>query len=338
MPIPLVQDGKESPVDTAMQDRAIKVIQPLIPADAQERVERSLKQWNLIVREHIRNETGLRLADGDGRNSIQVRVADGFPVPLAELINSYRDPVLWRIIVGQPKLGGIIDGLKFLLDDWASFEKWPLLPEIAKGGEATLQRTGDIAFALQKLAVAEEVRKRIRQIDKDILGVYRFMPGLASQIELYWMAVAMVAAMLDLRIEDLTVVVLAHELAHGYTHIGRDIDGVQWSDQGFKESDLHVIEGLAQFYTEVVTNRMSVRIPGPHLAYRKLLDLQTGPYQAHLEWVKNDPNQKGETIRFAMIAARSQGKTELSAWTQMLSSTRTSLRKRTAMGMTQAAK
>ncbi len=47
----------------------------------------------------------------------------------------------------------------------------------------------------------------------------------------------MIAAMLDVTIEDLTLVVLAHELTHGYTHIGRDIDGIQWNDRAFGTSD-----------------------------------------------------------------------------------------------------
>ena len=91
------------------------------------------------------------------------------------------------------------------------------------------------------------------------------------------MPIAMVAAMLDVRIEDLTVVVLAHELTHGYTHIGRDIDGLQWADDVFCRTDRAIVEGLAQFYTEVVTNKIALRSPGPKLAYERLLGLQSGP-------------------------------------------------------------
>ena len=61
-----------------LQERAIKLIKPLIPPDAEDRVQRAFKQWNQIVRDHIRSETALKLADGDGRQSVQVRVVDGF--------------------------------------------------------------------------------------------------------------------------------------------------------------------------------------------------------------------------------------------------------------------
>lgn len=72
-------------------------------------------------------------------------------------------------------------------------------------------------------------------------------------VGIYGMPIALISAMLNVSIEDLTAVTLAHALAHGYTHLGRDIDGRTWSDNGFADSELSVIEGLAQFYTDVVT-------------------------------------------------------------------------------------
>src|SRR6267142_1960232 len=102
-----------------LQERAITIIKPLIPVDAEERVTRAFKQWNQILREHIRNETGLKLSEGDGRYTIPVRIVEGFSAGLAQLINRHQDPILWRLIIGLPKLGGIIiAGLNFLLEDW----------------------------------------------------------------------------------------------------------------------------------------------------------------------------------------------------------------------------
>jgi hypothetical protein len=55
--------------------------------------------------------------------------------------------------------------------------------------------------------------------------------------------------------------------------------------------------------------------------------LQSGPYKAHLEWLKDDPNQKGETIRFAMVSARSRGEVKLDDWSASLTDTRKTLRR-----------
>lgn len=311
----------------ALQEQATAVVKPLIPADAEERVQQAFKQWNQIVREHIRTETGLRLSDGDSRFSIGVRIQQGFPTPLAELIGRYQDPVLWRLIVGQPKLGGLIEGLNFLLKDWLLLEQWPYLPPVAKNGEPALRRSLEIADALQRVALAQEVRDQIKEINEDILGAYRFPPGQDSWIELYWMPIAMIAAMLDVKIEDLTVVVLAHELTHGYTHLGKDIDGSRWERVAFAGTDVTVIEGLAQFYTEVVTEKLASRVPGPKAAFEKLLELQSDPYVAFRKWMQDDADKRGETLRFTMVAARTRGAMKHAAWLKLLGETATSLQR-----------
>jgi hypothetical protein len=309
-----------------LQDRAVSVIKPLIPPDAEERVKHAFRQFNQTVREHIRNETALRLADEKGQVSLPVRIKDGFPTPLAELIDQYRDPVLWRLILAQPRLGAIIDGLNFLLVDWDAFERWPHLPEVARGGRAPMERTREIASALQRVVLAKEVREKIKLIIEDILGIYNFADDRAPYIELYWMAIALVAAMQDLKIEDLTVVVLAHELTHGYSHIGRDIDGQQWSTNAFAKCEAHITEGLAQFYTQVVTEKLAPRSPGPKHAYEEFLKLQSGPYRAHETWIDDETTRRGETVRFAMIAARTRGPLKHDEWTELLEQTRESLR------------
>ena len=313
--------------DNALQNRATEIIRPLLPPDAEERVNRSFNQWNQIIREHIRTETGLKLSDGDSRFSIKVKVVPGFPVTLAQLIDEYRDSLMWRLIIGQPKLGGLIQGLEFLLQGWGQFEKWPALPDAARNGQPFLERSLAIATSLQKAALAEKVVKQIKEIHEDILGVYHCPPpGVAWSVELYWLPIAMVAAMLDVAIEDLTVVVLIHELAHGYTHLGRDIDGTSWDDTAFAKSDLEVVEGLAQFYTEVISKGLASRTPSFHTAYLKLLSLQSGPYLEHQEWLKDDKKQRGETVRFTLIAARSQGAVSYGLWRRLMEETRKNLR------------
>jgi hypothetical protein len=186
----IAENGGRAVIEDTLQQRAIGLIKPLIPPDAEERVGRAFRQWNQIVRDHIRNETGLKLADGDGRNAVSVKIVDGFPVGLAQLIGKYSDPVLWRLIVGQPKLGGVVEGLTFLLKDWQSFEQWPKLPPSARNGGDPMRRTLEIVNTLQQAALTEHVRKDITEIDEDILGVYRTNN---STVEVYWMPIAMVA-------------------------------------------------------------------------------------------------------------------------------------------------
>src|SRR6266702_7990625 len=199
----------------ARQQNAVRVIKALIPPDAEDRVSRTVRQLNKPIRDHIRAETGLRLTDSQTRSSIPVKVTEGFPAELAGLIDKYDDPVLWRLIAAQPGLGGIIDGLQFLLSDWRAFEEWQALPSVARGSEPALTVARDVALALQRVTLSEQVKKELTEIHEDILGAYCFASKKGAfpspWVEIYWMPVALIAAMVNVTIEDLTVVTLTHE-------------------------------------------------------------------------------------------------------------------------------
>lgn len=310
----------------SQQEQTVRLIRPLIPVDAQERVDRAVKQWNATLRKHIRDLTGLRLNDQDSNLSIPVRVVDGFSNDLGQLINRYNDPVLWKLIVGQPKIGGLVAGAEYLLGFWQELQGWNKLPKKWQGSERSLARSRDLGLFLQQLAIAEKVRKEIKGITEDYLGAYFY--GTECKIEIYWIAIAMIAAMADVRIEDLTIVVLIHELAHGYSHLGKDIDGGEWATNGFWQSDKDVKEGLAQFYTHSVTESLATRMPGPRQAYEALLKMQGGPYLAHLKWLKEHPKRTGEIVRFTMVAARSTGVVTHSDWLKQMRKSGSSLGKR----------
>jgi hypothetical protein len=214
------------------------------------------------------------------------------------------------------------------VETWDVFEQWAELPIEARGAEPALERSLRVAHLLQTLAVARRVFEEIKVIREDILGVYRFAGPRSPRIEIYWMAQALFAAAFGVRIEDLTVVTLAHELAHAYSHLGRDIDGGAWGDFGFGQSDLDVVEGLAQHFADVVTARLGMRAPGAHAAYQKLLEHQSGPYRAHETWFDRIPGQHGEIVRFAMLQARTRGTVTDSEWRNLLSKTHKDLAKR----------
>lgn len=307
------------------QQRSVKLIKPLIPPDAEKRVHRAVIQFNAIVREHIRSETGLRLSDEKGRGSVPVRVVDGFPNKVARLIDQHQDRTLWRLILALPKLGGVVEGLGLLISNWEEYEQWLKLPPVASGSKPALEQSVEVAKAFQGLAATKNVFEQLKQIDEDILGAYRFDWQKGPRVEVYWMAHALFAGAFGLRIEDLTVVTLAHELSHAYTHIGRDIDGKTWAEPGFAKSELHVVEGLAQFYTASVTQRLASRAPGTFEAYKRLLENQSEPYRAHQQWLKDSPDQRGETVRFAMLRARGKGIVSQAEWLVMLKGTESML-------------
>ncbi|MGE3108397.1 MAG: hypothetical protein AB7G11_03750 [Phycisphaerales bacterium] len=314
--------------DLELNHRVTQIVKPLIPSGAEEEVELAYRQFNQAIREHIRSETGMKLSDTDGRTSaIQVKIVDGFTDEFASLVDRYRDPVLWHLILGQPKLAKLMEGAAFLVESWDRLKGWPKLPPEAHDGRSSLEGALRTAESLQRIAKGEEVRKEITKLKSDWLGAYRYPPGRQPWIEIYWMPIAMAAGMLEVEIADLTLVTLAHELAHGYTHIGYDIDGAQWPTRAFAAADVAIKEGLAQFYTQVVASKMTLRAAGMRTAFDKLLAIQGAPYKAHQQWFTDKPEEQGEVVRFAMISARNSGVAKSEDWVQVLARAREGLRK-----------
>ena len=325
--MPIAQQQTFDGVTHDANSPASQIVKPLIPPDALERIERAVKQANNSVREQIRTETGLRLSDGSERFNIPVRVCEGFTGPFGDIIMRHPDLQMWWLICGLRQLGGIVEGTEWLLKLWPKLEQWQQLPAVARGAGDSIRRTHDVAAELQKLVANPPIIEEIKKVKANYLGCYFYPPRKVPWIEIYWMPIALIAAIIDVRMEDLAVVTLAHELGHGYTHLGRDIDGTSWDTLGFSRSDAEVKEGLAQFYTEVVMLKIANRQPGAHEAYEKFLALQSGPYLAHKEWLTEQPNQRSETVRFALLASRTKGIVKNSEWLASLADTNEKLRK-----------
>jgi hypothetical protein len=117
------------------------------------------------------------------------------------------------------------------------------------------------------------------------------------------MAIYLVARILDVSVEGLTIAVLAHELVHAYTHVGSDIDGEQWDTNAFAEAELRIVEGLAQFYTAIVCKKLEGKLPGLSNAFEQLLSIQSPTYTAFRSWTSAN-ERAGEIVRFSMIGAR----------------------------------
>jgi hypothetical protein len=271
--------------------------------ELRERAERTFKQWNLIIRDYLRSDTGLRLSVGDELQAVPVRIVAGLPGPLAHLLSKIPTDVLMLYLEravfhdGQRCLRIASNNFK-LLSGW--IEASPHKPV----GGSPEQLGGAAAFIKQALAVLEDfaLEKRIGEIEQDTLGAYFFN---VPKIELYWMVIGLVSRILHLPVEALTAVVAIHELAHAYTHLGRDIDRQNWQTASFATTGIRIAEGLAQFYTAVVCDKLEPRFPEARRAYERLLKIQPAPYKVHVDWA-GKPADSGEVVRAAMIECRSK--------------------------------
>jgi hypothetical protein len=279
--------------------------------DLEERVRRAVKQWNLAVRDLIRNETALRLTVGNQKQTVPVKVQDGLPLPIARLVEEF-DPILWWLTLHRPLLIKTVEGLRLTSEQREQLREWPPLKKdlpLLESFPDALRLMGRLVETLEEQSLIQ----RLRAIDEDVLGAYFFK---IPEIRLYWMVIGLVSSLLGVSVEALTVAVLAHELVHAYTHLGLDTDEQHWDTLAFDQSDLYIVEGLAQFYTGVVCQRLEERQPEAYSAYKLLMDIQSEPYTHHQHWC-GDKERAGEVVRQAMIMCRTN---ELKKYAEFLES------------------
>jgi hypothetical protein len=261
---------------------------------AKERVERAYKQWNAILRDQLRNETGLRLTVGEEAQAVPVSIEDGLPLSVKQVLEGFDDDL--DLLLNLPLFEKAADGLESMLRHYAQVTR---LTDFHDASSDEVQRVKQLTKALVVKLKEIELLKKLAGINEDILGAYFFK---RPKVCLFWLPIAMVSVLLNLSVEGLTVVILGHELAHAYTHLGRDIDGYRW-ESGFAEADLQVVEGLAQFYTSVICQKLQTRFPAPFEAYEQLLKHQSAIYSIHQKWAESH-DSRGEIVRAAMIKCR----------------------------------
>jgi hypothetical protein len=281
-----------------------------LPPGTEEAVKRAKDRFHQHIREALRHETRLSfrrtIEDTNLFGTVQtvettnvrVRIEPGYPASLEE-----REPgpgqrlsamlAPWRGTLQKLKEGTVqtrdmFDALSGDIETVPGYEEAGLL----------LEPMGQFADRLLAIANQFDFVRWILDVDEDVLGLYTIRE---ERIDLYWGVIGLVAKMLAVAVEDLTIVVLAHELAHSFTHVGSDSNGHVWPTDPFMRSDRAVLEGLAQYYTYRVCQCLAGVAPFAKDAYAALLPHQPWPYHVHEPWIeRNSP----EEVRSALLQAR----------------------------------
>ena len=299
--------------------------------DLQAVVERTVKQWNGIVRESLRKQTGLRLSTDiestriPRRNrivrSVPVRVVSGLPLRFAKEVQSIKDFEI-TLLLNRSKLEAVIQGTLFMEKHYQELSKIQS-EDLCVAKLCDMTRVHQFAKQVLEYIKKDDRSQGILQIDEDVLGAYFFN---IPEIRLYWIVIGVFSQILDLPVEALTVVVLVHELAHAYTHLGYDIDNRDWNTVQFSRSDDNLVEGLAQFYTSVIYEQIEAKSPTVKKAFEQLLERQSDVYREHLKWLEDRSAHLGETVRISMLECRSRGIRTASEFLEILKNNQNNFR------------
>jgi hypothetical protein len=291
--------------------------------ELERRVSRSFRQWNNVLRDQLRNEMGLRLSIGDETQAVPVRVVPGFPAPFQNVFDGI-PPGLWRFLLRLPALEAAVKGLDSVIDIYSQVRSDAIPTRVPPYLSPSVADARDFCNRLLSALQEIEIRQKFGGISEDILGAYFFR---VPEVHLHWMVIGLVAGVLGITAESLTVVVATHELAHAYSHLGRDIDGTKWETEAFARADLNIVEGIAQFYTQVVSRKLETRNPAVLPAYQRLTAIQRGPYRVHEEWAKRKTGDKdtvlpqaGEIVRATLVQCRSRGVDDYGMMKQIIQS------------------
>ncbi|MFM8359773.1 MAG: hypothetical protein ACKOET_14610 [Verrucomicrobiota bacterium] len=113
--------------------------------------------------------------------------------------------------------------------------------------------------------------------------------------------ITLAAEWLGCEVEALTLVAMVHELAHGYTQLGADIDGRRWPAREYLPAEPALVEGLAQYYTERTLGRLRRDCPGALRVFLAMLPRQPPSYRVHARWISD---HSPEAVRQSMLEVR----------------------------------
>ncbi len=309
-----------------------------LPPDTQQRVEEAKKRHGNAVREALRAETALRLnrPDADSRGeeesrSIPVYVKAALPLSLEKFEFPEDERLALLLWVNRRCIELLAEGsagVQGLIGELQSFElgKAFLVGQVQDLGPAHLLAS----HMLQRLRGFDPFQ-RIFEVHEGILGAYFYtvprtehIDSPSPRVELYWGVIGLFAQWLNLSPEDLTVAAMAHELAHGYTHIGADIEGDRWPSIAFSKTETGLKEGLAQYYAARVCQRMAAKHPGPLRAFEEMLPRLPMQYHTHKDWLEH---HQPESVRLAMLQLRRREVLGLDQFNAMLTRAADSLRR-----------
>jgi hypothetical protein len=247
-------------------------------------------------------QTSMQLTKG---KQFRVAVTDYIPAEVRSIIDDIPEILVWLIAL-NPHIKNAHSLLKHVSKSSHEIQEYLNITIDNDAGERTID---DLRSLIQESeSQIREIVQALLNSNIDKLGSYN---PLNRQIEICWIPIFFVSRALSIPFEKLTYVVLIHELAHYLSHAGKDADGRTWETDQFCQSDIFIVEGIAQFWTCELSAKESTRlgIISTHTSrecFDLLLEHQRQPYQCFLNWLPKHP-RRIESVRAALLVVREHG-------------------------------
>jgi hypothetical protein len=285
------------------------VLKGILPSSASEETTLARRNWHQPIREALRSETGLRFGSSQGGEparqieaftKVTVEIVDGVSEPLAVIAREHPDAIAWWILLNRRKLESAAESLRALEQR---------VPEIIQSRLGRRLAENDPTPSPAATTSSRDC-SRMRSINPSLsecgpstaIGLARISSGKGEsnsmrQPSLYGASTAECLSRIwsswcSRTSWHMPLRTLAGTLTVGS---GRHIDFVQ--------SDAFLVEGLAQFYTDRLCDRLMGRRPSVRTAFDLLNKNQAAPYREFHRWKEVGP-LIGEAVRQALIDCR----------------------------------
>ena len=258
------------------------------------------EKHNKKVRGLISDVIGLSLSMPTGKqNEINIKVEDMIPESLIKLLGKYSDEEI-DLILHFSSMKRTLEEIRYQIDNFDNFSTFHRnsinldhLIQTKKFMELQISRVND-----------SDLLQEIRNLGSELLGVYYLG---SKTIHLYWICIGLCTQILDIELEELTLIILIHELVHGYTHLGYDKDGENWDIDCFVKTDPRITEGFAQFYTEnIYKNYFEKSLEN----FRKFNQYLPFYYTEYERWFDKDEKAVLEKARLLLLQTRQKNITD----------------------------
>jgi hypothetical protein len=276
--------------------------------DLEKEVAKAKDKYNLRIRGLISDKTGLDLSftfkneqkytfdkTHVKKRNIRVDITDKVPNSLLEILKNFTDSQIKLLLHFRQMQSSIVE-IEFQISQFNNFSEYHQNKTSIAELDLVLQHLKKLVNEVENSNILSAIQK----LDPDVLGSY-FLND--NHIELYWLSIGFLSLINNYSVEDYTLVVLIHELTHGYTHIGFDKDGNSWLTSDFGNSDLKVVEGFAQLYTEMICKDY---FEGAFNAFMTLLQSQRTEYTDYKYWELSNGENIYERARLVLLKTRSK--------------------------------
>jgi len=304
-----------------------------IPRDSREQVSKARERFH----QKIRNRLSAELFNLQGKNEtdaheITIEIEQGRDGPLHTLLENQENRILPEYLkvyesdirIMKASAGKLINVIHNIPHNVKN-QSEPEAIEFLYHNLEHLEGVQQLAEYMLELASYDQIVESIFRVqEEDILGSYKSI-GKNGRVTLYYEPIAIFADILGVSISSLTTVVLIHELAHGYTHLGKDKEDSDWDTSNFfSVENRGVAEGLAQYYTDIISETLGDREDvSIHYAYLRLRRKQAGLYRIHDKWVEQF---SPEVVRDALVKFRRNNQKGLDEFVEKLLSEKEALK------------